>query len=182
LFCTAVLFGQERAGESEKSTPTAETELTFTNSDGGELPEGSLTTFSIWDFLRMIIILAAVVALIYVIFYFLKKAGAPAPGSMDAITILESKVVHGNKYVHLLEIGNSIFLVGTGDGGVRLIAEIKDKESADQIKLTASQNKNTGKKQNFNSFLSAFLPHKKGVKGDTVVDFIKQQRKRLKKL
>ena len=38
-----------------------------------------------------------------------------------------------------MEVGTSVYLVGSSDGGVELISEITDKESLDSVRLKAAE-------------------------------------------
>ena len=126
---------------AEGSTSRNEAELTFedeTTEPVAEAPE-SLGGFTTWDFVRMILVLAGVIGAIYGVFWLLKRGSRGRVQSSQLIRLLGSQGLPGNKGLHLVEVGNQVFLLGTGDENVGLIAEITDKESLDQITLLASQ-------------------------------------------
>jgi flagellar protein FliO/FliZ len=105
-----------------------------------EAPEGAaLSVFGVWDFLRMVLVLAIVVGLIYGIFHFIKKAASPRDGGVRFIRVLETRPLTGNRHLHLVEVGNAVLLVGSAETGVRLVSEISDRQTLDDIRLAASR-------------------------------------------
>ena len=93
----------------------------------------------------MFIILAAVVGAIYLLFWILRRSAGRRVTENDLIRVLGSKNLAGNRSLHLVEVGSSVFLVGASDGGVELISEITDKESLDSVRLKATEEGARGK-------------------------------------
>jgi len=90
------------------------------------------------DFLRVIIVLAVVIALIYAFVWMLKKfTGTKAEGA-GVIHLYSTQPLKGDASLHLVEAGKRIFLIGSSGNSVNLISEIDDKESIDEIRLNAS--------------------------------------------
>ncbi|MDR1933501.1 MAG: flagellar biosynthetic protein FliO [Spirochaetales bacterium] len=150
-----------------------------------------LSGFGVWDFLRMILVLAVVVGLIYGVFHFIKKAGSPRDDGVRFIRVLETRPLAGNRHLHLVEVGNQIMLVGSSENGVRLVSQLEDKETLDGIRLQASRI--SPRPKNFTDTLKMFLG--KGAGGASApaggeggqadpgsLDFILKQKERLKKL
>ncbi len=130
----------------------------------------------------MLLVLAAVVAFIYVVFYFLRKGGGRKIQENDLIRILGSRSLSGNRSLHIVEIGTSMYLVGSSEGSVNLIAEVTDKESRDGIRLKAAETAAAPKK-NFQHILAdIFKPAKPRVSVDESIELLKSQRDRLKKM
>jgi flagellar protein FliO/FliZ len=149
--------------------------------DTGEVQGGPLV--SSWDFLRMVLILAAVVGVIYLIFWLLKRGMRRQLPQNDLIHLLGTRNLTGNRALHLVELGKQIFLVGAAEGNISLISEIKNQETLDTIALEQSQMQ-TRATQGFSHFFQSFLKSGKqqgSSVGDTI-DFMKQQRQRLEKL
>jgi flagellar protein FliO/FliZ len=148
-----------------------------------QLEEG-LNTFTIWDFLRMVLVLGGVIAAIYGIFYLLKRVGNPKSQPNNLITVLTTQNLQGSRALHLIEVGNEVYLVGSSDGGVNLVSRIEDGETLDQIRLYRSEVIAGGK--SFQQTLKGFF-HKGGVPetDDSIQDgalFLQKQRERLKKM
>jgi flagellar protein FliO/FliZ len=151
--------------------------------DGGE---GPISVFSAWDFVRMLLILAAVIGVIYVVFYFLKRSGKPRLSENRLIRVLSSKPLANNRTLHLIEVGNQVFLVGAAENTVSLVSEIADKETLDGIRLQSSEIETT-ERRNFGEILSQmFGKPQNGNSGTKAsldpVAFLKGQRQRVKNI
>jgi flagellar protein FliO/FliZ len=193
LLCLA---GLSHAQESDTLPAPEQTidESAFILDEGPGEDAAPLSSFGVWDFLRMVLVLAVVVALIYGIFHFIKKAGGPRDDGVRFIRVLETRPLAGNRHLHLVEVGNEVLLVGSAENGVSLVSEVADKETRDGIRLAASQaNSRTG---NFADALKGFFG--KGRRGSLPpgeesassaeggsagsLAFMKRQKDRLKKL
>ncbi|MCK5248597.1 MAG: flagellar biosynthetic protein FliO [Spirochaetaceae bacterium] len=121
----------------------AETELLFEDTpvidadvqapDVNELPG-----VSFGDFLRVILVLGIIIALIYAFVWMLKKFTSVKAEGGDAIQLYSTRPLKGDAALHLVEAGNRVFLIGSNGNSVNLISEIDDKESIDEIRLNAS--------------------------------------------
>ncbi|MFO7731139.1 MAG: flagellar biosynthetic protein FliO [Spirochaetia bacterium] len=109
-----------------------------TQSPQVELEEG-LNTFTVWDFLRMVLVLGGVIAAIYGVFFLLKRVGNPRAQPDSLINVLSTQNLQGNRSLHLVEVGNEVFLVGSAEGGVQLVSRIEESETLDAIHLYRSQ-------------------------------------------
>jgi flagellar protein FliO/FliZ len=181
-----------RAQESSESSPdprrAREESLLILDTDGQdesaeaqEVEGGPLV--SSWDFLRMVLILAAVVGVIYLIFWILKRGFRRQLPQNDLIRLLGTRSLTGNRSLHLVELGRQVFLVGAAEGSISLISEIKDPETLDAIALERSQMQTRGS-QGFAQFFQSLLKSGKQPEssvGDTIT-FMKRQRQRLEKL
>jgi flagellar protein FliO/FliZ len=188
VFC---LSAQEAETDTSETDTVDETELLIEDSQTGTnlVPdERSLNTFGLWDFVRMIIILAAVVGVIYLIFFLLKRSANPKMQNNELMRVLSTQTIANNRSLHLVEVGRQIFLIGAGDNSVNLVSEITDKESIDEIRLRMSE-QTVGEKRRFKDVLSGFFGQN-GMKQEKIypmkmdesTQYIKQQRERLKNL
>jgi len=106
--------------------------------DNPTLEDNPMPGVGFGDFLRVIIVLAIVIALIYAFVWMLKKfTGSKAEGA-GAIHLYSTQPLKGDASLHLVEAGKRIFLIGSSGNSVNLISEIDDKESMDEIRLNAS--------------------------------------------
>lgn len=154
------------AGSGETPTPAA---------------PGAGPLVSTWDFIRMLLILAAVIGVIYALFFFLKRGFRRQLPQNELIRLLGNRSLAGNRALHLVALGRSVYLVGSAESGINLIAEIKDPETLDQIRLESSA---AGKPPpSFNQFFqSLWKPGgRRSGRGDGL-RFMKQQRQRLEKM
>jgi flagellar protein FliO/FliZ len=152
---------------------------------GGAAAAGAPTTgggVSTWDFVRMLLILAAVVAVIYVLFWLLRKGTRGRIQENDLIKVLGSRGLSGSRALHLVEVGSSIYLVGSADGGVQLIAEITDKESIDSVRLKSAEGAPGGKRTFAQILSEIFRPAKRTFSVGEGIGLLKGQRDRLKRL
>jgi flagellar protein FliO/FliZ len=149
-----------------------------------EMPRGA--TFSFWDGLRMVLVLGAVLAFIYLLFRILKKAGGPRFSNPELISLHATLGISGGKTLHLVEVGGEYYLVGASENGVNLISKIEDKDALDQIQFKVSTEKPEPPK-NFADVLTRLF--QKGEGGDRSAgslshtkEFMASQRDRLKNL
>ena len=166
------ILAEEYAGTKEASTQT--------DQNTGRL---DAVGPSLWDYVSMIFGLGIVVAIIVAIFFLIKKGLNKKIVENELIKILGSKVISGNKTLHLIEVGNLIYLVGSANENISLIAEVSEKETKDTLKLKASQAQMNPIK-GFGDLISGFI-HRRGQKKEIIdqsVDFMKEQRSRLHKL
>jgi flagellar protein FliO/FliZ len=179
----ALLFSQEAGAlnSSEDSTIPGrvdETTLLLDGSNsGGNATAPSVSPFGIWDLLRMIVVLAAVIGVIYGIFYLLKRGSKGKVAQNDAIRLLGSQALPGNRSMYLVEVGSQVFLIGAGGDSVNLISEITDKETVDAVILRGADNSVDGKKS-FGELIAGMF---KGGSSQSV-GFMREQRERLARL
>jgi flagellar protein FliO/FliZ len=172
------------SAQAEPAPPAAQGEEALVI-PGGETPReapapsGPLVSF--WDFVRMLLVLAAVVGVIYLLFFLLKKGFRRQLPQNDLIRVLGSRTLSGNRALHLVELGRSVFLVGAAESGISLISEIKDQETLDRIRIESAQSVKAP--QGFAQFFQNMW--KVGGKGSLHGDslrLMKQQRQRLQKM
>jgi flagellar protein FliO/FliZ len=137
---------------------------------------------STWDFVRMILVLAAVLGVIYLLFWLLRRGAGKKIQENGLIRILGSRGLSGSRSLHLVEVGSSVYLVGSSDGGVELIAEITDKESLDSLRLKAAEQAPGGRRTFAQALGEIFRPAGKPFSIGDGLGFLRGQRERLKKL
>ena len=184
---------RQNDGTGGNAAPVNETELAIPDngkaaSGGAGAAQGTQGAppatpgVSTWDFLRMLLILAGVVGAIYALFWLLRRGSGKRIPQNDLIRVLGSRSLAGNRSLHLVEVGTSVYLVGSSDGGVELISEITDKESLDSVRLKAAE-ETPAARRSFQHLLSEiFRPAKKPFSLRESVGFLRTQRDRLKKL
>jgi flagellar protein FliO/FliZ len=137
---------------------------------------------STWDFVRMILVLACVVGVIYVLFWLLRRGAGRRIQENDLIRVLGSRGLSGSRALHLVEVGSRIYLVGASDGGVELVAEITEQESLDAVRLKAAEQAPAGRRTFQQALSEIFRPAKRPFTIGDGIGFLKGQRERLKKL
>ncbi len=164
-----------------------------TETPGGEDGTGEeeaavepISNITFWDFLRMILILGVIIVIIYLIFYFIKKRGSPKLQDNELFSVISTQAISNNRTIHLVQVGNQFFLIGSGEQSVNLISEIEDKETIDEIRLKLSNIK-SGDKKRFGNIFSNLFGQGSSVRLDGSVnklgnDFIRNQRDKLKRM
>ncbi|MDR2551760.1 MAG: flagellar biosynthetic protein FliO [Treponema sp.] len=87
----------------------------------------------------MVLVLALVAAAVYLAVFFLRRLGKPQAEQNPHLRILASSHLGNGRYLHVVSVGRKAWLVGSGEGGVRHIADIADQEAVDVMELEASR-------------------------------------------
>lgn len=143
-------------------------------------------------FLRMVLVLAIVVACIYLVMNFMKKS---VTGDSDTDDVYLRKVAQltlsPGKTVQVVTLLDKGYMLGVSDSSVNLITEITDKELVDAMNLSADKAEKSRKARNFGEVLEMFMPSKSShttsatqtniysEASDDVKEFVKEQRKRI---
>ncbi|MBI9103225.1 MAG: flagellar biosynthetic protein FliO [Spirochaetales bacterium] len=190
FFCFQALLGAQETDSSIANAQALPDENTIliedTENPIADLTPGG-TAVTAWDVIRMILILAGVLILIYAIFHFMRKAGGAKYQPNNLIDLHASLGLGGDKSVHLIETGQEFFLVGAAENGVNLISKIDNKDAVDDIRFKISTSETPLEPRNFADIFSRLIK-----RGDSDVnlgksmsknkDFMKEQRERLKKM
>lgn len=114
-------------------------------------------TNTVWQFVKLILVLILVIACIYGIVWLLKKTNNPVFQSDPYLKKVASLNLAPGKSVYIVSTPSQAFLVGTADNSVNLIGEIKDKELIDTMNI-AAEKVTPAKPRDFSTLLSTFLP------------------------
>ena len=176
--------GQETQNTGGPPNVLPDEQTLSVDTTGADAPNltNNISSFTLWDVLRMVLVLGAVLGVIYLLFYLLKKAARPVKDSGTLIDLLATRNLTNSSAVHLIKVGSQIFLVGAGDAGVRLVSEITDKETLDRIALEKSAD--AGGSRSFAEVLRGVFKGESGSssKGISGKSFIREQKERLKNL
>ena len=164
----------------ESSLPIADPSLSGASS---ERPASTL-----WLFIRMILVLAVVVACVYAVVYLMKRSMNKDVGDGDQfLRVVSSVSIAPGKSVHVVSLlDDKAYLIGVTDNAVNLIGEVTDKETIHAMNLYADTRQNVKRPRNFGDILSIFMPdgsaRGKSVfsgDGDKARDMLRTQRSRL---
>jgi flagellar biosynthetic protein FliO len=182
------LYAQEVSEPTEEAvTAIDETTLVINNeAAAGANNQGvNVQAIGLSDLIRTIVVLLLVIGAIYAVMYILRKFSTNTIDGSSLIKVVGSKGLMKDASVHLLEVGNQVFLVGSGSSSVNLISEITDQETIDNIRLNLS-NGSSSKKRAFSTIISGYLGsgRKKNIKDEieNTENFLRKQRDRLKDL
>ncbi len=175
-FSGAQSVKNDSKGQQSVQTENSETEKSiFTEEDESKLPivtdtgstnvaNASYAMSGVGVYVRMIVMLLIVVALIYAVFRFLKASGKVPLAEDDTFLRRVSSLSLGNgKSVQIVTLIDSAYLVGVTENAINLISEIKDKELINALNLYADKHDNAARPKNFADVLSLFMPAKKNV-------------------
>ena len=149
------------------------------------------TSLGIWFFVRMILVLAVVIALIYFFFAFLKKTTGVGNVSDPYLKKVASLPLGPGKSVHVITLKDKAYIIGAGESSINLIAEVEDKELVDAMNLHAPVFSDKKGSLRFSDLLGKFstgVPkndvrkEKKDrvtIQTESSVEFLKNQRNRI---
>ncbi len=157
------LFGQNALNSAGGSASTSETEITLSIPDSNA--ETSLafsetgSKSSVWPFIKMILVLLLVVAAIYGLLYFLKRRGNGVKSEDEFLRRVAYLNLGQGKSVEVVTlVDRGAYLLGVTEGGINLIAEVKDEELIQAMNLYADKKSNSSKPKNFADVLDLFMP------------------------
>ncbi|TVR57119.1 MAG: hypothetical protein EA426_12855 [Spirochaetaceae bacterium] len=127
----------------------------------------------------MLFILGIVIVVIYLFFNILKRSTVGRVNSGESIRMLGSRALAGNKSLHVVQVGNHVYLVGAGESAVSLISEITDQETLDELRLTPEETAPAARRS-FPEMLGSVL--RPAGNGAGSFDFMHRQRERLRKM
>lgn len=176
---------------NESQTQNPEKQFVF-NTDSGQDVNQVKRPNTFLMFLRMVLVLAIVVACIYLVMNFMKKS---VTGDSDTDDVYLRKVAQltlsPGKTVQVVTLLDKGYMLGVSDSSVNLITEITDKELVDAMNLSADKAEKSRKARNFGEVLEMFMPSKSShttsatqtniysEASDDVKEFVKEQRKRI---
>ncbi len=171
--------------QTQPASVVDENTLPITSADVSAAGPHVKTSSSVWIFIRIIIVLAFVLACIYAVVYFMKR-GLNFPSDNDPFLRKVSSVsLAPGKSVQVVTLLDNAYIIGVTDNAVNLIGRVTDKELVDAMNLYADKNAKNNKPRNFNDILSLFMPNSvetKTVYGDSAnsaAELLKKQRNRL---
>ncbi len=176
--------------ESPRAEAPDESELLFDDPEAGEQGDaelgGNVAVFGAWDFIRMVLVLALVIAAVYGVFFLLRRAAGARFRESELIKLLGSQPLPGNRALHLVQVGSQVFLVGSGDSGVSLISEITDQETIDELRLSGNNAAEPPPPRGFAELITgAVRSGDRGANGGestNPIQFMGRQRERLRRL
>ena len=174
---------EEPAGQGSEFPVINESELPlFTEGQDAQAEVQVPSSVGFADLLRVIVILAAVIGAIYLLLYFLKKITPMDEQGEEKIRLLATRHLKRDSSLHIIEVGNQVFLIGTGGSGGNLISEITDQETKDQNHLE-KESLPSQAGENFRNLFRNGLSLGKGKKiSEQSPEFLRNQRDRLRKL
>ncbi|MCR5724583.1 MAG: flagellar biosynthetic protein FliO [Treponema sp.] len=145
----------ETAGQTALSFSTDQSTILLPQS---QAVEQAKSPSSVWLFVRMVFVLALVVALIYGVLRFMRKTQTVSDTDDPFLRRVASLSLGQGKSVQVVTLLDHAYIVGVSDSGVQPIGEVTDKELVDSMNLFADKNSQTKKPRNFSDVLELFMP------------------------
>ena len=136
-------------------------------------------------FLRMVFVLALVLAAIYGVYRLMKRASRPKAVDDNAVRVLATTSLGPGKALHIVALDSKAYLIGATDTSISLVAEVADKDFIDRLGLEAALAPKPSKAgADFGEMLAGLLGGRRRAggkrhRGDG--DFLAGQRERLRK-
>lgn len=142
-----------------------------------------------WEYIKIVVVLALVVLVIYLIFRFLRKAMKINEDAGEKAVIISSQSLGPGKAIQVIYIATKYLIIGVTNDNINLITEITDPKEIERLELQIN-NKKTDEGNSFIDILSGII---RGKPKDNVekksfdyesdsLDFLKKQKDRIDKI
>lgn len=134
-------------------------------------------------FIKTLFILGVFGVVIYYVFkYISKKQGLSFP-KLNVLNIITSLPIGTNRFIQIIEVGKTYYLIGSTENQINLLDEITDKELIDRINVLKNKKEVETEPVSFAGFMNEIFGNvikKLGSKDQS--GFLKKQKDRLKNL
>lgn len=170
--------------------PVDETTLSFGDASApSRAAKDAAAPSTLAYFLRMIVVLALVLAAIYGVYRLMKRLSKPKAAEDSAVKLLASTSLGPGRALYVVALGSKAYLLGSTDSSVNLVTEVEDKEYLDKLRLEADMSPpKADAGRDFGTMLAGLLKGKRaGGRGSSSGgpggpgDFLAGQRERLRK-
>lgn len=188
----ANLSSQDSVSNSENTTvdlSASESEIVFADNIGEvkNNQDDSGTFSTIWTFVKMVIMLAIVVACIYGVFFLFKKGSNVGKSSDPFLRKVSQVNLSPGKSVQVVTLLDNAYIIGVTDNSINLIGQVDDKELINSMNLYADKNDKVSKPRTFADVLDIFMPNGPrsgnvfGNDAENFADRLKRQRENFNK-
>lgn len=172
----------ENSGANPENSQNLQNQTPYWSVSAPENQSRAPSSFGL--FLRMVISLLVVIALVYFVVKIFRKNSGFADSDDSFLRKVAQISIGAGKSVQIVTLLENAYLIGVTDNNINLLAEIKDKELVDSLNLIADKNQNVSKPKSFADVLDLFLA--KGLKNSSAFsdsarhasDMLKNQRDR----
>lgn len=143
------------AVDSENSPwiPASQTEIAGRSASRGR---------RVFNTVKNILFFVIVLAILFLLFRVLKRVSVVTGSNDDFIQIISTKQLMGNRYLHVVKLGEEYFLIGSAEGNVNLIKKIENKDLITELDLYKEKNAQPDQK----NFIDRFRFVLKSEKGE----------------
>jgi flagellar protein FliO/FliZ len=172
--------------QNDSALTTDESQLPITAAPDNPAVSGKQPS-TIWIFIRMIFVLAVVIACIYGLFFLMKRGMRTGQASDPFLRKVSQISLGTGKSVQIVTLLDHAYIIGVTDTSVSLLGQVDDKELIDSMNLYTDKNAHTRKPRTFADVLDIFMPNGPREPGKTIfgesaqkaADGLKKQRNRL---
>lgn len=139
-----------------------------------------------WEVIKVILMLALIVAVIYGISYFFKNTFKKKNDEDPFLRQVSKVTLSPGKSVQIVTLLDKAYIIGVTDDNINLLGEVEDKELIASMNLYSDKNENVTKPKTFADILNIFMPDNNKKQGgvfssnrENSSDFLKKQRNRL---
>lgn len=144
------------ANENLSENSESDIQLNFNNQTSNQIQ----TSSGVWVFIRMILVLALIIFLIWFIFKMIKKSTAAKPEEDPFLRKVASITLSPGKSVQIVTLIDKAYVLGVSDNGVNLLGDINDVQLINALNLYADKTQNSQKPKNFGEMLGLFMGSK----------------------
>jgi flagellar protein FliO/FliZ len=135
---------------------------------------------------RMVLVLAVAALAIYGVIFFIKRLSRPPEAADPHLKVLASAPLGSGAFTAVVSVGSKAWLVGGGDGGINLIAEIDEQEVLESMLIDNARKEAENRQPRLFDFRSLLRKlnagQETGAAGNSHAETIRKQRNRLKGL
>jgi flagellar protein FliO/FliZ len=179
IFPSAAQSGEVSEGGS---LPAEDTILL--GDDSPQIPAAGVN--SVGTMVRMVLVLAVAALAIYGVVFLIKRLSRPAEAGDPHLKVLARAPLGSGAFTAVVSVGSKAWLVGGGDGGISLIAEIDEQEALESMLIDNARKEAESRRfrfLDFRSLLGKFGGGREtGAPGNSHAETIRRQRDRLKGL
>lgn len=122
--------------DEEGTSPADETAAS--PPEGGLFPATEGPSF-VGTAFRFLLVLFVMVAAFYLIMRFMKQRSWLPGGGDGLIQVIASVPIMPGKFLQVVDMAGKLLVLGVSESGIRLVAEIEDRETVDRIRLWHSK-------------------------------------------
>ena len=168
LLCiTAVFSLYSQNNSTQNETPLTEESIVISDeavTDTGNVTSTYKGPSTVGMFVRMIVVLIIVVAMIYGVLWFIKRKTNVVKTDDEYLRRAAYINIAPGKTVEVITLIDKAYLIGVTEDNITMLGEINDEELIKAMNLTADKKNNTKKPASFADVLDMFLVKKGGQK------------------
>lgn len=139
-------------------------------------------------YIRIIVVLGIVIAIIYGIFLFLKKSLKIKEDTGEGATVIMSQSLGPGKWIQIVFVGGKYLILGITNENINLLCEVTDQKEIERYEIFLNQRKSE-EGHTFKDIIGDFLKSRFNKKVEKEfdyendsIDFLKKQKERLDKI